>query len=186
MAQEIYSKTAKPADAIGLLQNVKFAMDRGLLLREDFYVALVLERFFGGSRIIWGDYLGWKKSGGMSKFGFLTERSPSSAETWDGLGIRFGWSAMERGRAKSLLSISFTSPQSPNANDVQRVFGTQWREEQFETSPHRPFKAPTHAFGNRAISYVHEGTTIKQIARFYFDFAGGTELAEFDLEGVAP
>jgi hypothetical protein len=121
MAQEIYSKTVKPADAMGLLQNVKFAMDRGLLLREDFYVDSVLERFFGGSRVIWQNYPIWKKWGGISEFGFLTEGSPSSTRTWDGLGIRFGWSAMERGRAKSLLSINFNSLRSPSANDVQRV-----------------------------------------------------------------
>jgi hypothetical protein len=186
MAQEIYSRIAKPADAISLLQNVKFAVDRDLLLREDFYVDSVLERFFGGSRIIWQHYPTWKKWGEISEFGFLTEESRSNTRTWDGLGIRFGWSATDPGRAKSLLSINFTSVRSPTANDVQRVFGTQWRDEEIETSPHRAFKAPTHPLGNRSISYIYESATIKRTARFNFAFDGSTEIADFALEGVAP
>ncbi|HTD03176.1 MULTISPECIES: hypothetical protein [Oxalobacteraceae] len=45
---DIFDMVKKPTTPRELLQNIKFSIDRNLLIRADFYTAENLERFFGG------------------------------------------------------------------------------------------------------------------------------------------
>ena len=181
---QAYASIDVPKDLFDLFVNIKFVMDRDLLLREAFYKDEVLRRFFGGSKIIWQRENEADKFVEIARFGSMLEPVEVAGRMVGGLTMYAHRAVTPDRKAKGRLTLSFINPMRPDFDDVERIFGKDWKyPPPTVASPHKAFRSPTRLHGNEQIIYEISKPPISSYSRFEFAFDGMIELADFSMEG---
>ena len=178
--KEIFTMVSKPTTPIALLENIKVALDRHLLLREDFYTEENLVRFFGGTKVTWRVFNDPNRQWVfLSKFNQVVDALNS------GEGISFSaHRTVKDGATEAGIRLGFMSSDARlKFEGVVEIFGAEWQpkwdEEEMRRWHHGGYKTPTHPHGNAAIQYITESANIKRTIVMHFSFNGLLERANF-------
>jgi hypothetical protein len=187
VVNEAYADAKRPTNLSSLLVNIKFLLDRDLLLREAFYTDDILQRFFGGSKIVWqANQNRSNKWGEVVAFGAMVEPLVTAGMSIGGLTLRFYRTVKNNDKVEAKLDLTFRSPKSPDFDEVQRIFGVDWRLQETLDSTHRIFRSPTGPHGNDRIIYTMKTSTLSRYFLFDFSFDETLSLADFSIEGMTP
>lgn len=166
---------SRPSSLEGLLRNIRIALERGILLENDFYTVEVLRKYFGGAEVqlsrqaIDGDVVG-----SVSAFGNIVEPLIVSGRLVPGLSLSLGCRLNGVERTASLL-LNVPGKTLVNFETVEAVFGQGWSKPAEDPSPHRILRVPGHPHGDARILY--SGRAGSRYWRARFDFKSNAELS---------
>jgi hypothetical protein len=115
----------RPTTLEGVLRNIKFALNRGLFLREDFYQGAVLHRYFGGSLTLKSS-LASGVDGSVSGFGDMVEPLVVSGHAIPGMSFSFLRVSGPDG-ITAVIDVSTPGKTTVDLGIVQGIFGRGWR-----------------------------------------------------------
>jgi hypothetical protein len=183
-----YERIKKPENILGLLRNIKTAIDDDLLLHEEFYTEAKLSKFLGGTNF--GNYP--QRNGphqprfSIWDFGDICppQGRGAAGDLIEGLEIRIIRDLRKRASAWVELRISLGEECGPTLKELEPIFGTQWKSEERHVlfEPPGQFRAPTAPHGNELIAYhyyVHY-TEIEQL--FTLRYNGRVDEGRFSLK----
>ena len=185
--KELMRTVKKPTNPTKLLQNIKYAIDNELLIREDFYTDDNLKKLYGGERVVWKKNEPVYKLVRVVELGGIFER----AKKLQNIGVGIGWQKLD---SKGVVSdsgqihgrISILNPEDPhfNVDEVIGVFGAKMQivnPYEKNTQP-VPLLATTHKLGNKELTYTMDGLTSKTIITFLIDGDGKINHSKFIQE----
>jgi hypothetical protein len=149
-----------PTTPLELLQNIKFALDQGLPLREDFYAEANLKRIFGGSKV---ERVTDDPTAGpndivrqVSDFGAMAEPVKVGTSTISAITLVLHRSVASDGKISAMLTLDLLRP-APNLDfdHVTRVFGPNWSVPKKPKLPHMKPAPARQAHGNAEIEYMN-------------------------------
>jgi hypothetical protein len=171
---QLYKEITPPRNGIGLLRNLKFALDHDSLLRRDFYTPENLERFFAHQPIIhrepdgsiWARWVVKPTAAALAKMKPGTERYTQCQYV---VGLR----PTDLGRKKAGIGIScnFEHALSPVLDDVERVFGREWKDTWMPPLHGLP-RPRTSIDGNTRMTYTLDSASVTRSLEVTFDFDG--------------
>jgi hypothetical protein len=157
----------KPTTLEAVLRNLKSALDRGLLLREDFYQEEVLRQYFGGNRTRHSS-IGSGIEGSVSVFGDMVEPLVVSGHAVSGMSLSFRRVSGADG-VTAVIVLSTPGKTAVDFDVVEKVFGRGWRTaEPRLPSPHENYIRPTRPHGNAEIVYSTPDDATSWRAILYF------------------
>jgi len=157
----------KPKSPKQFLQNMKFAIKNGLLLRDDFYTDENLKKLFGGNRVNWLDKKQNNKHAEIKSFIGLFE----NAEKYRGDGIYLYWEKLDNnkiisdtGKVHVRVNISTFGDSRFRAELVEKVFGTKMQVENlYKDNDPSPLSPGNHRLGNKSMHYTFSSPTLKSL-----------------------
>lgn len=184
-AKEIYRMVKKPENAIELLENIKLAVDDGLVLRQDFYTKENMHNFFGaiGERVdlfpyegntiisIRGGDFGYPIKSSLQPL--VHDRHPYIKDEYILNGAQFsgGINILPDGKTKGSIGFDFEEYDAPTAEDIEKVFGKNWRQfNPMRTDGPPPMATAPH--GNENWDYPIESNLGNGGVGFQFLFNG--------------
>jgi hypothetical protein len=186
-----YAGVTEPRSILDLMRNTRIAVDKGLVLRRDFYTNDNLERFFGGSKVSWDQ----SNVDPVQVWGYVYEFGAIGARTilpdgrfLDALTFRFRRSVNDQGfvEANLLINIPDGRLDRPSFSEIEALFGKQWTlYEQVPWPAHVPYKTRTAPHGNDSIAYRVASRGLDGEMRFTFAFDGRLELATISVKGLS-
>jgi hypothetical protein len=171
----------RPTTLEAVLRNIKYALDRGLFLREDFYQDEVLRQYFGGNRT--------RQSSGpfgiedsVSEFGDMVEPLIVSGHPVPGMSFSIQRQNGPNGFAAA-IDLNTPGKTAVDFDVVEKIFGRGWRPaEPRLPSPHENYVRPTRPHGNAEIVYsASDGATSWQ-ATLYFKANAELSLARISTK----
>ncbi len=174
----------RPATFEALLANVKFTLDRGLLLRSDFFREDTLRRYFGGQRVTFSADSAHRSVGFVSGFDRIVE--PLSIRGVQGEGVTFAFQRIvdDQNITTAHLTISISTKTDVNLQTIERIFGRGWRPAEARMPPlHQKYLPPTAPNGNVEFVYSTSGSTWNWGASFELAAGATLSLASFATEG---
>jgi len=164
----------KPTTLEAVLRNLKSALDRGLLLREDFYQDEVLRQYFGGNRTRHSS-IGSGIEGSVWGFGDMVEPLVVSGHAVSGMSFFFRRLSGPDG-VTAAITLNTPGKTTVDFGVVEGIFGRGWRTaEPRLPSPHENYIAPTRPHGNAEIVYSTSDDAKSWHAAL--DFKANAELA---------
>lgn len=175
---------SKPSTLEGLLRNIRIALERGILLENDFYKVEALRQYFGGAEVRLsrqaadGDVVG-----SVSAFGNFVEPLIVSGQPVPGFSLSLRCQLDGVGKTASLL-LNVPGKTLVNFGTVEAIFGQGWSTPAVDPSPHRILRVPSHPQGDAQILY--SGRVGSRYWRARFDFKSNAELsfAAFSMSGA--
>jgi hypothetical protein len=183
-AMETMVMVKMPATPFELLENVKIALDQGLLLREDFYTDENLKRFSGGTKVrrsAGGQDVGPKYIFcSVTEFGAMVEPRIVGNIVIPGISVGFRRTILEDGRVAGSVSVRLQQGvPSLSFDEVTKLFGPHWTYSKDILSPHMRMESPRKPHGNARIEY--RAADVLHILSFNRDAL--LDSAEFRLQG---
>jgi hypothetical protein len=184
MPASIMAQVRKPETFPALLQNLKLAIDHGLLIDDAFYASGTLERFLGGSEIAWQPVQGTTlKAGSLYGFGRIVEPLSVGVSRVDGLSIVFRLTETGQQR-RANVEVGVTDSQAADFDLVQSMFGTDWILLPARALNHPDTRSVTHPHGNDAISYLGGNQSASWQLTFEFTPSGAVRWGYISMEGA--
>ncbi|AMP15767.1 hypothetical protein CPter291_3532 [Collimonas pratensis] len=157
----------KPTTQKQVLENMKFALDHDLLLREDFYSDENLKNFFDAKDvrryIVGANHKDFRVQ--TNNFEKLFKPVEFDGNTYPGAQMAGGFAISETGELHGSINIDVSgveqAPRELYFNDVENVFGKNW-ELINEVRLHGPLPYATGPHGNETIRYTLDDTLIKR------------------------
>ncbi len=160
---EMASIPQTPTTPFALLQNIKFALDHRLLLREDFYTEANLMQFFGGKKV--DRTVGGPNAGPqdvtceLTGFGMMVDPVKVGSFVVDGMSLLLRRRFLNDGRISGALSLGLLRANpSLSFDEVTKLFGPNWRNSKDPKVPHLKPDPPRKAHGDAKIEYVTRDT----------------------------
>ena len=167
----------RPRTVIALLQNMKRAVDDGVLFDEAFYAEANLKESFAASQVAYGRPIpGYRLYGRVSGFGVLFETVRAGGDYRESGDFNFSLSSAEAVPVEGTLRLSFVRP-TLAFDEVEKAFGKDWKPTSY---PLAPGAAPPHAeraHGGTAILYGVGSGTPERWTMFAFNPRALLELA---------
>jgi hypothetical protein len=164
----------KPTALEAVLRNLKFALDRGLLLRDDFYQDENLRQYFGGNQTRQKS-IDSGTEGSVSGFGDMVEPLVVSGHAVSGMSFFFRRVNGPDG-VTAVIVLATPGKTALPVDVVEKVFGRGWRTaEPRLPSPHENYIRPTRPHGNAEI--VYSTSDDAKSWRAALDFKANAELA---------
>lgn len=172
-AEELYAMVKIPTRPIEILENIKFALDHDLILREDFYATENLHNFFS----IENPSMGSTESGQKdiwvrtSNFGGrLFKPVKFRSSTYPGAQLVLSFKSTELGKVHASIGLSISGlgkVSELNFDAVEKIFGKNWKLDR--TAPlHGPNPPATAPHGNDIVTYVVDNCCIKRTISIAF------------------
>lgn len=158
IASEIAEMIPYPKTILQILSNIKFAVDHGSLLREQFYADEKLRAFSGGTTIWWIDRSATRLYVHISGFDKVVPSIPVNKISMPGIVIAIERSVESNGNLEGLARIFVNRPIFP-FEDIEKLFGNQWRNDPI-LSPDRVSEKTTHPHGNARITYSYLSNSV--------------------------
>lgn len=190
--KKIYRMVKKPTTPNELLQNLKLALDDGLLMREDFYTSSNFERFFSARNITEGidkDQKGRRID--ASSFGYPASRpadypaiypdKESSTDFRCGNGLAAGINTLANGKVSSGITLGFISG-APTFGEVEKVFGNSWKEDRSPFPQGYILQRSTGPHAHEKWVYSIDNASVKGKFFLMFGSAGTLTQASISLE----
>jgi hypothetical protein len=161
LGAKVAASPKSPTTPLELLQKIKFALDQGLPLREDFYTDANLMTFFGGSKVerVTDDPTAGPQDiiRQLSNFGTMVEPVKVGSATISGISLVLHRSVANNGKISASLSLDLLRPaQSLNFDHVTGLFGPNWIVPKKPKLPHMKPAPARQAHGNAEIEYVSD------------------------------
>jgi hypothetical protein len=156
---KVVTSPKSPTTALELLQNIKFALDQGLPLKEDFYTDANLMRFFGGSKVenVTDDPTAGPRDiiRQLSNFGTMVEPVKVGSATISGISLVLHRNVANDGKISASLTLDLLRPASNLDFDrVTALFGPNWSVPKKPKLPHMKPAPARQAHGNAEIEYL--------------------------------
>lgn len=172
----------RPRTFEALLRNVKSALDRGLLLRLDFYEEDNLRQYFGGQRITKSDNSTSRIVGFVSGFERIVEPMNFRGMELEGVTFAFQRLVDANNIPTAYLTISISSQTSIGFQSVTEIFGSGWRPAETRLLPPNQRVFPrTAEHGNSEIVYSATYPSWTWGADFEFSANASLSLAGFSI-----
>jgi hypothetical protein len=171
-----YSKLRTPTSLSELLDNIRTALDYGLLLDRSSYGEEQLKRLFGGNSVKWdsgrrSDDL----SGEILGLDGFVEPVVVNGIRIRGLSIDFSWQDLGNGHRNARLFVFFLGHIPVYFDDVVGLFGPNWTKAPTEAPiPDRIYDTVTAPHGNEVILY--EFSSKAGQAKVRVEFRGDASL----------
>jgi hypothetical protein len=188
---DFYSKIKPPRDGLDLPNNIHWAIEHDVVLRDDFYTLENMQRFFGvrgqRQRYLNGSIgLNGSFEGGESAI----EKMDPSLKPYAHCGAIVGRTLTSEvaihGAIK--LSCNFKQPMMPTFADIEDVFGTGWQDglKVFGSPIHGPPPPRTAPHGNEVMVYTLGSPSAQPTGRplkrsLVVRFGPDGSLSEFDF-----
>jgi hypothetical protein len=185
------SLLAQPRSAPALFQNIKQALDRGLLLDEGCFTEANLKRTFGAAQIRWTANNPSTKSGELTDFGTIGHDIRVRDKLGPGFDFFFFWREMN-GRRLARITVAVRQSDLVDFATIENIFGKNWDNAQarlpveslaFEGKPDVPATVP---YGNAVIRYVRTSATSRSDIFIRFFSNANLREASFEIESVTP
>lgn len=146
--QELYAMVNKPIAPKALLENIKLLVEKGFLVRDDFYIDEVISRFFGDGEILRNVQCPLPGRIGLRvvDFGATSKYAHRMRLTSTLAVIDFGYYG-EKNKRVGYVRMNFQAPTQSalGFSDLTEIFGQDWHEsvliQPHPTSP--PLLMPT-------------------------------------------
>lgn len=181
-AREFYAAIKKPATPFELLDNIRLAIDKHLLLREDFYTEENLKLFFGGDRVEWrsDDDLN-KRRGEIIGFNSMVEPVRLKTQVLAGISLSFSRIVKESGKTEARLHMVIRGNSRLDFDAVEKIFGTEWKpsREGWRVQHWAVYHEPTQLHGNEHIEYTADDAGIQRLIDMRFSHDARLLFADF-------
>jgi len=159
-----------PVTIRDVLINLRTVIGQGLLLNEGFYVASSLNKNFGGAHLeVYVRDSKMAMVGNLTSFDRLARRVElGNGKSVDGIGLTFDWARKTDGSVSASLDIIFRTDTDVTFEEVETIFGSDWKYDSTPPSPHKILKPRTKANGNATIVYEYAARKIRQIVKIEF------------------
>ncbi len=165
-AKEVSDMVKKPATPMELLENIKFALDRDLLLSGDFYTEENLKQFTGGNKVreAYDKKDKRNKWYGISDFGAMLEPVKDGGMSFD-----FRRTVQENGKTGVELSLFIRQRDDRmRFEDVEKLFGPSWQYSKEFIPDGMKLHSPTREHGNAWISYAVDSAKARGLMKLKF------------------
>ena len=173
---EMMALVQVPRDVPGMLQNMKVAVERGLLMDDAFYTDEVLKRYLGGRRLGWAYNDSERgKRVEMSDFDNFVQPLSVGRHLVPGLSVHvFQMYKRSTGERSGSVSIGISGTSNTDLDIVQHIFGSAWQ---------RPPPGPP--LGGHLYTIEYTGTTrqFHWLTTFRFQSSRMLESADFVVKG---
>jgi hypothetical protein len=157
--KEMPAMVKVPTTPFELLQNIKVALDHGLLLKEEFFTEEHLKQFSGGAKV--RRSVGGPNSGPkdifceVTEFGPMVEPARVGNFVIPGMSLSLRRRILQDDRISGSLSVRFQQVvPSLSFDAVTMLFGQNWTYSKDLKSPHLKLESPRKPHGNAEIEYV--------------------------------
>lgn len=137
---ELVAMVKRPTTPTMMLENIKFALDHHLLLRDDFYSEEYLEHFFGAAKVRWANTVAPNKWGILEDFGTMFGHR---FYRWGPVNESVGTFHLGRdanGKAAVLVRLAPFNGAHLRPKDFQMIFGSKFCQRPWKwtsyVSPH--------------------------------------------------
>jgi hypothetical protein len=171
-----------PTTSIKLLQNIKFVLDKDLLMHKEFYTAENLDRFFGAQGVSSGGSDAgltdlWVRA---KNFGYLVKSTKNDEYVFSGISFSSGIKSKAGGKVSSFVNLGIGLG-GPSFDDVESVFGKEWTLD--KTAPlHGPPPAPIAPHGNERLTYTFDDDLVERRLVVQFHGNGLIYIANLSVE----
>ena len=176
--KDIYPTVMKPTTLIELLQNIKFALDHQLLLKEDFYTDENMKSFLGGRKVFLEKDDRTEKRGGFVGLGqqVKTERKFN-----DGISFMFDRKIKESGQVHVELELIIFGEHPANFDAVEQIFGADWHypRNRMVRGHGEVIPSTTQPHGNAHIEYLTGTGDHQFLIEMEFDHNASLSTARF-------
>jgi hypothetical protein len=160
-----YRQITPPMRGVHLLDNLDFALQHNVVLRQDFYTPENISRFFGAHTAIHRELDGtiWASWTVRPTAQELAKLEPGG---WRYAAWQY-WVRSRRDRSgkqsgEITITCNFAAYNAPTFEDVETVFGSQWRNGRLEGIPPHPPPLPSGRHGNAYIIYDLDTATLQR------------------------
>jgi len=122
----IVNTVKKPALALELMENIKFAFDRKLFLDADFYTDDNLKLLFGAEEIQWLQKDARNMSISVHGFGKMFQPYKTKWGDSEGIDLKIGWVILADGRTMGSVSLINHSVTRMDSDALKKIFGPDY------------------------------------------------------------
>lgn len=168
-------QVSKPTTLKQILENIRYAVDRNLLIQPETYVEDRLTLLFGGTSVLWiskdktshikGDVEGLDTIVAP----VLVDRIQVNA-----LSVDFLWRSVSPQTRVADLHLNSSASVDVRFDDVVRIFGANWKNAPPEANLHRQYDVVTRQHGNARI--IYDLRIDRATYRIRFEFHGNSSL----------
>ena len=176
----LISTIRTPTTPVEILQNIKFAMDHRLLVRDDFYTDEFLLRLFGGKYIHWFINNSIRQEGSVRGFEEMFEpHNVGNGIVLPGINIIFRKNIRENGTIRTRIEMSMRRENNADFESVEKIFGTHWTPSKIIPSPHITYLPPTRQHGNQRMDYEKRNSNLVDLINMEFTPDATLGMAQF-------
>ena len=175
----LISTIRTPTTPVEILQNIKFAMDHRLLVRDEFFSNKNLLQLFGGKSVDWATNNSTRREGSISGFEGMLEPRRIGAIVLPGIDITFWKIIRENGTVRTCVDLAMREGNDADFESVEKIFGTHWTTSKILPSPHRPYVLPTRPHGNQRMDYEARNSNLVDLISMEFNPDATLGMAHF-------
>ncbi|MEB0013583.1 hypothetical protein QN379_14500 [Glaciimonas sp. Gout2] len=168
-----------PATTLTLLENIKKALSKNLLLTDDFYTDDNLKRFTGGAQISRvGENRENVKRVEITRFGAMVKTSWDGRRDEGGLTILCRKEEQFGGDVEGRLNLWLRNEdERVSYRNMEKLFGQQWEKSTARNG--EKCLPPLHEHGNAEMEFFALTNGVEQTVRLLFSPRANLEMASF-------